>query len=62
MIRVPEISMAKDLLSTVQKKGIAAESISFRDERSGAHYLKHKVELYQRIEAYLAENLGSGGR
>ena len=57
-----EISMAKDLLSTVQKRGIAAESISFRDERSGAHYLKHKVELYQRIEAYLAENLGSGGR
>jgi dipeptidyl aminopeptidase/acylaminoacyl peptidase len=57
-----EISMARDLLSTVQKKGIAAESISFRDERSGAHYLKHKVELYQRIEAYLAENLGSGGR
>jgi dipeptidyl aminopeptidase/acylaminoacyl peptidase len=52
--------MAKDLLAIVRKKGIAAESISFRDEYHGAHYLEHKVELYQRIEAYLAKNLGAG--
>jgi dienelactone hydrolase len=55
-----EKSMAKDLLAIVRKKGIAAESISFRDEYHGAHYLEHKVELYKRIEAYLAKNLGAG--
>jgi dienelactone hydrolase len=57
-----EISRAKDLISTVENKEIAAESISFRDERGGAHYLKHRVELYQRIEAFLAKNLRAGNR
>jgi dipeptidyl aminopeptidase/acylaminoacyl peptidase len=55
-----EISMAKDLLSIVRKQGVAAESISFRDEHRGAQYLEHKVELYQRIEAFLAKNLAAG--
>jgi acetyl esterase/lipase len=54
------ISMAKDLVSTVQRKGIAAESISFRDEANGVNYLDDKVELYQRVEAFLAKNLGAG--
>jgi dienelactone hydrolase len=56
------ISRAKDLISTVKKKGIAAAAISFRDERGGAHYLDHRVELYQRIEAFLAENLRAGNQ
>ena len=54
-----EISMAKDLISTVQKKGIAAESIRFRDEGGRVRYLDHKVELYQGIETYLAKNLAA---
>ena len=55
-----EISLSKDLVSTVRGKGIAAESISFLNEANGVHYLDHKVELYQRIEAFLATNLGAG--
>jgi dienelactone hydrolase/TusA-related sulfurtransferase len=55
-----EINMAKDLVSTVRGKGLAADSIRFADEANGVHYLDHKVELYQRIEAFLATNLGAG--
>ena len=43
----------------MQKKGIAAESIRFRDEGGRVRYLDHKVELYQGIEAFLAKNLGA---
>jgi dienelactone hydrolase len=57
-----EISRAKDLISAVEKKGIPAESISFRDERGGADYLENRVELYQRIERFLAKNLSSSTR
>jgi dipeptidyl aminopeptidase/acylaminoacyl peptidase len=57
-----EKSMARDFVSTLQKKGVAAESISFFDERGGAHYLDHKVELYQRIEAFLSKNLAAGAQ
>jgi len=55
-----ESNMAKDLVSTVRGKGLAADSIRFADEANGVHYLEHKVELYQRIEAFLAANLGAG--
>ncbi|MFA5264187.1 MAG: alpha/beta fold hydrolase [Opitutaceae bacterium] len=57
-----ETSMAKDLVSTVKRKGIPAESISFIDEANGVRYLENKVELYGRIEAFLAKNLGAGTR
>ena len=55
-----EINMAKDLVSTVRGKGLAADTIRFADEANGVHYLDHKVELYGRIEAFLATNLGAG--
>jgi dipeptidyl aminopeptidase/acylaminoacyl peptidase len=55
-----EKSMAREFVSTLQKKGVAADSIRFSDERGGAHYLDHKVELYQRIEAFLSKNLAAG--
>jgi dipeptidyl aminopeptidase/acylaminoacyl peptidase len=57
-----ERSMAREFVSTLQKKGVAADSIRFSDERSGAHYLDHKVELYQHIEAFLAKNLAAGAQ
>jgi dipeptidyl aminopeptidase/acylaminoacyl peptidase len=55
-----EINAVKDLISTVQKKGIAADTIRFADEEYAVRYLDHKVELYQRIEAFLAKNFGAG--
>jgi dienelactone hydrolase len=55
-----EINAVKDLISTVQKKGIAADTIRFADEEYAVRYLDHRVELYQRIEAFLAKNLGAG--
>lgn len=55
-----EINTVKDLVSTVQKKGIAADTIRFADEEYGVRYLDHKVELYQRVETFLAKNLGAG--
>jgi dipeptidyl aminopeptidase/acylaminoacyl peptidase len=53
-----EIAMAKDLVSTLRHKGLDADSIRFANEGSGVHYVDHKVELYERVEAFLAKNLG----
>jgi pimeloyl-ACP methyl ester carboxylesterase len=50
----------KDLASTVEKNHIPVESISFLNEADGVNHLGHKVELYSRIEAFLAKNLGPG--
>jgi hypothetical protein len=34
----------------------------FVDEGNGVRHLRRKVELYSRIETFLAENLGPAGR
>ena len=55
-----KIAMDKDLVSAVRRKGLAAESINFSFEHSGVNQLDHKLELYQRIEEFLAKNLAGG--
>ena len=55
-----EISMAGDLVSAVRRNGIQAESIKFLNESGGVRFLDHRVELFERIEAFLAKNVGAG--
>ncbi len=50
-------SMASDMISTVRRNNPATENISFLNEAWGVHYLDNKVELYQKIESFLAKNL-----
>lgn len=49
---------AKELVSKVRAHGIPAETISFTNEAEGVWHLDHKVELYTKIESFLAEHLG----
>jgi dienelactone hydrolase len=53
---------AKELVSTVKSHSGHAETISFLNEGGGVHHIENKVELYSRIEAFLAENMGGAGR
>ncbi|MDD2765714.1 MAG: prolyl oligopeptidase family serine peptidase [Opitutaceae bacterium] len=56
------ISESKELAAIVRRNHVPAETISFLNEAGGIHHLDHKVELYSRIEAFLAENLKPAGR
>lgn len=51
------ISQAKSLESTLKRNGIDCDLQRFRDESFGVHRLKNVIELYTRIEAFLAKNL-----
>jgi dienelactone hydrolase len=51
------IAQDKRLASALKKNGVAAETRSFADEAVGIRHLDHRIELYQRIEAFLAKNL-----
>jgi dipeptidyl aminopeptidase/acylaminoacyl peptidase len=51
------ISGMKDLVSAVKKNHIPVESVSFVNEANGVHHLRNKVDLFSRIEAFLARNL-----
>ena len=42
----------------MRSKGLEAETLSFPDEWSGMNYLDHKIEFYQRLESFLAKNMG----
>jgi dipeptidyl aminopeptidase/acylaminoacyl peptidase len=55
-----ELGMAADLVSAVKQKGIPAESIKFLNESAGVRDLDHRVELFERIESFLAKNMGAG--
>jgi dipeptidyl aminopeptidase/acylaminoacyl peptidase len=52
----------KDLVSTVRSHNIHADTMSFLNESAGVRHIENKVELYSRIEAFLAENMGGAGR
>jgi len=54
-----QIGLAKEIVSTVRSKGLEAETLSFRDERSGLNYFDHKIEFYQKMESFLAKNMGA---
>jgi len=55
-----KLSMNRDLISTVKGKGLPAESIRFLNEGGGVRFLDHRLELFERIEAFLAKNMGAG--
>ncbi len=51
------ISESKDLASALERNHVPVESVSFVNESDGVHHLGHQVELYTRIEAFLAKYL-----
>ena len=51
------ISQAKSLESTLKRNGIDCDLLRFRDESSGIRRTKNVIELYTRIEAFLAQHL-----
>ena len=57
-----ELSMSADLVSAVKSKGLPAESIKFLNEGGDVRFLDHRVERFERIEAFLAKNMGAGAR
>jgi dipeptidyl aminopeptidase/acylaminoacyl peptidase len=54
-------NQAKELVSIVKKNNVPAETISFVNEAGGVWHLSNQVELYSKIESFLAENLGRAG-
>ena len=57
-----ETAMTSDLVSTVKKKGIPAELLKFLNEGHGVRFLDHRLELFERVEAFLAKNMGAGAQ
>jgi len=53
-----QISDLKSLASAVERNHVPVETMSFVNEADGVHHLGHKLELYTRIEAFLARNIG----
>ncbi|HEY4302656.1 MAG TPA: alpha/beta fold hydrolase [Candidatus Didemnitutus sp.] len=51
------ISGAHDVASTVEHNHIPVETVSYINESVGVSHLKSEVDLYSRIEAFLARNL-----
>lgn len=51
------ISMDKDFVSAVKRNGVPAETMYFLTEGGEIRHLDHLVELYTRVESFLAENL-----
>lgn len=52
-----ELSLSKRFLSTLEHNQVHTESVTFSSEGVGVRRLQHKVELYNRIDAFLAKNL-----
>jgi dipeptidyl aminopeptidase/acylaminoacyl peptidase len=51
------INGTKELASIVSRNHIPVETVSFQNEADGVRHLRNEVELYSRIEAFLAKNL-----
>lgn len=54
---VVEIEQSKTLISELQKSGVTYEAMLVGEEGHGMGHLDNRVELYRRIEAFLAKNL-----
>ncbi len=55
-----QVRDAKDLASTVDHGHGSSDTISYLNEAHGVRHLVNKVDLYSRIESFLAKNLGPG--
>jgi dipeptidyl aminopeptidase/acylaminoacyl peptidase len=51
------VAQTKSLGSTLKRNGVTCDLQEFHDEYSGIRRLKNVIELYTRIEAFLAKNL-----
>jgi dienelactone hydrolase len=49
---------AKELVSIAKKNRATSDTIYFLNEAGGVRHLANKVELYSKIDAFLAQNLG----
>jgi acetyl esterase/lipase len=56
---VVNISQSKRLISELEKYHVPHEALLVSEEGHGMAYLDDQVELYSRIEAFLAKNLGT---
>ncbi len=52
-----ELNDAKDLASSVRRKDISAEVVTYSSETDSIEHLGHKIDFYTRLEAFLAKNL-----
>lgn len=55
---VAEVTESRALLAELKKHGVAHEALIVAGEGHGMAFLKNKVELYERVEAFLAKALG----
>jgi pimeloyl-ACP methyl ester carboxylesterase len=53
------IGTSKDVASAVERNHLPAETVTFTNESGGVRHIGNKVELYSRIEAFLAKNLAA---
>lgn len=54
---VVDVSESKHLIAELQKNKVPHESFIVAGEGHGMSHIKNRVELYQRVEAFLAKNL-----
>ncbi|MFA5263620.1 MAG: alpha/beta fold hydrolase, partial [Opitutaceae bacterium] len=55
--RTVEIEQSKTLISALKKYHVPHETLLVREEGHGMSHLENRVELYTRIEAFLAKNM-----
>lgn len=58
--QVVELQQSRKLLNEFERHGITHEKLFIGGEGHGMAHLKHQVELYGRIEAFLAKHLMAG--
>ena len=56
---VVEIAQSRRLIAELEKGHVPHESLLVSEEGHGMHHLDNQVELYSRIEAFLAKNLAA---
>jgi dipeptidyl aminopeptidase/acylaminoacyl peptidase len=54
---VADVEGSRRLISDLKKYHVPCEELIVSGEGHGMHYLKNRVELYSRVEAFLAKNL-----
>jgi len=55
-----EIEQSNNLISALEKHHVPHETLLVREEGHGMGHIDNQVELYTRIEAFLAKNLKAG--
>jgi dipeptidyl aminopeptidase/acylaminoacyl peptidase len=53
-----DVSGAKELASAAERNHAMVETETYLNEANGVRHIRNKVDLFSRIEAFLAKNLG----